>query len=100
MAKSKDVTKRRLTAIQFESCQNLPLRLQEIGKQIEAKLAKAALYQGKAVDMVDSIDRLLDEAKDFCDDSGFKLSKMSEPRLVRACKGTGQIKPGHAIPLQ
>jgi hypothetical protein len=73
MAKSKDVC--RLTAMQIESGENLPPRLQEIGKQIEARVVKVAMYQGKAIDMFDSIGRLLDEAKEFCDTSGFDAFK-------------------------
>lgn len=75
MVKLKDVTMCRLTAMQIESGKNLPPRLQEIGKQIEVKLAKADMYQGKAIDMFDLIGRLLDEAKEFCDGGGFDAFK-------------------------
>jgi hypothetical protein len=51
----------------------MPPRLLTIGKEIEAKLAKADTYQGKATDMVESVKELLVEAAKLCDDSGFNM---------------------------
>jgi len=68
-----DLTKptKKLTASEIEKGECLPSRLTAIGEEIEAKVSKADGYQTKAGDMVDSIKKLLAEAKEYCDEDGF-----------------------------
>lgn len=68
-----DGTEHKLTAAQVE--EDCPQRLREIGKEIEAKLAKAEKYDGKANDMIASVRQLLTEAKELCDGDGFDAFK-------------------------
>ena len=75
MMKSKDVAVNPLTAAQIEKGENLPPRLHQIGKEVEAKLAKADKYHGKAEDMIASVGQLLAEAKELCDGDGFNVFK-------------------------
>ena len=75
MMKSKDVAVNPLTAAQIEKGENLPPRLRQIGKEVEAKLARADQYHGKAEDMIASVGQLLAEAKDLCDGEGFNVYK-------------------------
>jgi hypothetical protein len=63
----------------------LPPRLLIIGREIEARAARADGYHGKAVDMVDSIKALLVEAKRYCDRGGFDAFRKAHcPSLGRS----------------
>jgi len=66
---------KKLTAAQIGSARNLAVhphgpRLIAIGKEIEARAAKADGYHVRATDMVDSIKTLLVEAKGYCANAG------------------------------
>jgi hypothetical protein len=65
----------KVTAAQIEKVVGLPPRLQEIGDEINARLAKV----DRALEQVENhkiaIDQLLEEAKALCDEGGFKLFK-------------------------
>ena len=74
-----------LTAKQIKSARNLPPRLIAIGREIEARAAKADGYHSRAVDHVDSIKALLVEAKSFCDKGGLNaFRKRYCPSLGRS----------------
>jgi hypothetical protein len=53
----------------------LPPRLQEIGKEINARLAKADTAFEQAENHKIAINQLLEEARALCDEGGFKLFK-------------------------
>ena len=59
-----------MTAEEIES--NCPARLQEIGKEITARLAKADKKVQEANDHLIAVNKLLAEAKGLCDGSGFR----------------------------
>jgi len=60
-----------LTAAQIAKGRNLPTRLINIGREIEAKASKYRAYEAKASDMAVSIRELLAEAATYCDKGGF-----------------------------
>jgi len=61
----------KLTAAQITRGKNLPARLINIGKEVEARVSKFHAYEAKASDMAVSISCLLKEAATFCDKGGF-----------------------------
>jgi hypothetical protein len=61
----------KLTAAQVQKGKNLPPRLINIGKEVEAKVSKFETYETKAADMAVSIKQLLAEAATYCDKGGF-----------------------------
>ncbi len=67
----KQIVAQKLTATQIERGTNLPPRLESIGREIEAKVAKFQVYETKASDFAASIQALLNEAKGYCNEAGF-----------------------------
>lgn len=61
----------KLTAAQIRRGKNLPARLINIGREVEAKVIKFDTYETKAADMAVSISCLLKEAATYCDRGGF-----------------------------
>jgi hypothetical protein len=51
--------------------------LHDIGREIRARVEKLNQLGGKTVDMVDSINHLLDDARKLCDEAGFEAFKKS-----------------------
>jgi hypothetical protein len=85
MAKSKAMTttKHKLTAAQVEK--DCPARLQQIGKEIAARLAKADKQTELARNHLIAIDELLAEAKELCDGGGFnKFRELFCPQLGKS----------------
>ena len=75
MSKSKELTAK-VTAAQIEKAVGwggLSPRLQDIGKEINARLAKADTAFEQAENHKIAINQLLEEAKALCDEGGFKL---------------------------
>lgn len=69
-----------LTAAQVE--QNCPVKLQDLGKKVNAHLTKAAQCEDKAEQHRVSAGQLLVEAKKACDDGGFrKFRELFCPQL-------------------
>jgi hypothetical protein len=60
--------------------------LHDIGREIRARVDKLNQLGGKAVDMVDSINHLLEDARKLCDEEGFEAFK----RVV--CPDLGQSR--------
>lgn len=60
----------KLTSAQVES--GSPDRLKQIGKEIEVRLRKADKQANLAQDQLIAVEKLLSEAKELCDDGGFK----------------------------
>ena len=60
----------KFTAAQIEK--DCPARLQQIGREIAERLKKAEKQAKLAADHVIAVDQLLAEAKELCDDGGFK----------------------------
>ena len=77
MSKSKEQTAK-VTAAEIKKAVGpggLPPRLHEIGKEINARLAKADTAFEQAENHKIAINQLLEEARAFCDEGGFKLFK-------------------------
>lgn len=74
-----------LTAGQIAKGKNLPARLVNIGREVEAKVSKFRTYEAKAADMAVSIRQLLAEAATYCDKGGFNaFRKKFCPSLGRS----------------
>jgi hypothetical protein len=65
----------KVTAAQIEKAVGLPPRLQEIGDEINARLAKVDRALEQLEDHKIAISQLLEETKSLCDEGGFKLFK-------------------------
>jgi hypothetical protein len=63
-------TKQLVTAAQIEK--NCPDRLQEIAKEVGVRFKKAQKQYQDAVNHIDAIKALMEEARGLCDDGGFK----------------------------
>lgn len=63
----------KVTAAQIEKALRLPPRLQEIGKEINARLAKVDAAFEQAENHKIAISQLLGEAKALCDEGGFEV---------------------------
>ena len=78
-----NITQGRLTAEQIE--QDCPDRLRQIAKEIEERLSKADKQAKQAEDHFIAVDRLLVEAKSFCDTGGFeKFRELFCPQLGKS----------------
>jgi hypothetical protein len=76
-------TKALITAEQIEA--DCPERLQQIGKEITARLAKADKKAKEANDHLIAVNQLLAEAKGLCDCDGFeKFRETFCPQLGRS----------------
>lgn len=74
-----------LSATQIAKGKNLPPRLVNIGREVEAKVSKYRTYEAKAADMAVSIRQLLAEAATYCDKGGFNtFRKKFCPSLGRS----------------
>ena len=69
-------------------------RLQEIGREIKARISKLDHLGGKAVDMYDSINCLLKEAEGLCDVDGFAAFKQTY------CPELGQSRTYELLAVQ
>jgi hypothetical protein len=69
-------------------------RLHDIGREINARLAKLDHLGGKAVDMFDSINCLLKEAEGLCDADGFAEFKQTY------CRKLGQSRTYELLAVQ
>ena len=73
----------KFTAAQIEK--DCPARLQEIGREIVKRLEKAEKQAQLARDHVIAVDQLLAEAKELCDDGGFrKFRELFFPQLGKS----------------
>lgn len=81
--KNLTTTKHKLTAAQVEG--DCPARLQQIGKEIKERLAKADKQTEVAQNHLIAIEKLLIEAKELCDGGGFnKFRELFCPQLGKS----------------
>jgi hypothetical protein len=68
--------------------ENAAVRLNDIGREIKARVGKLNQLGGKAVDQVDSINHLLGEAEKLCDPAGFTFAAFKKSH----CPELGQSR--------